>query len=126
MSFRTKIILTTTITLAVAVLVVAWAASAAITRSFEERDARRTSMLAAQIRREFTRSGDEVTRRVEAIAASDDLARMAAAAAEPGADLGQFVNDAGAIAHEQSLDFLEFVAPDGSIISSAQWPARFG
>ena len=30
------------------------------------------------------------------------------------------------LAQEQSLDFLELVGPDATIISSAEWPARFG
>ena len=126
MSFRTKVILTTTFTLVVTVAVVAIAVSSAITRSFEDRDSRRTSALVTQFRREFTHRGDEVSQRVDAIAASDELQRMAAAISEPNADLAQFVNDALSVAHEQSLDFLEFVGPDGNIISSAQWSARYG
>jgi len=35
------------------------------------------------------------------------------------------VNDASALASSHGLDFLELVAGDGSIVSSAQWPARF-
>ena len=126
MSFRTKIILATTFTIIVTVWAVAWAASAAITRTFEERDARRTAALVEQVRREFVRRGVEIARRVDGIASSEDLQRIAATLGEPGADTAQYVNDAAGIAREQALDFLEVVGPDGSIISSAQWPARFG
>ncbi len=30
------------------------------------------------------------------------------------------------MAQDAQLDFLEIVGPDGKIVSSAQWPARFG
>lgn len=126
MSFRTKIILATTITLIVTVWAVAWAASAAITRTFEDRDARRTAALVNQVRQEFARRGEEIARRVDGIANSEDLQRIAATLGDPTGDTAQYVNDASGIAHEQALDFLEIVGPDGSIISSAQWPARFG
>lgn len=126
MSFRTKVMLATTITLVVTVWAVAWAASAAITRTFEERDARRTNALVAQVRREFARRGEEIARRVEGIASSEELQRIAAALGEPGAETAQYVTDAAGIAREQGLDFLEIVGPDGGIISSAQWPMRFG
>ena len=125
-SFRTKVILAISLTLIVTVWAVAWIASAAITRTFEERDARRTAALVEQVRREFSRRGDEVARRVEGIANSEELQRIATTLGEPGGDTAQYVNDASGIAREQSLDFLEIVGPDGSIISSAQWPARFG
>ena len=37
-----------------------------------------------------------------------------------------YVNDARGVAKSHQLDFLDFVGNDGSIISSAEWPARFG
>lgn len=126
MSFRTKIILATTFTLVVTVWAVAWVASAAITRTFEQRDARRTAMLVEQVKREFARRGDEIARRVEGIASSEDVQRIAATVGEPGGETAQYVGDAAGMAREQSLDFLEIVGPDTSIITSAQWPARFG
>src|SRR5579859_2541873 len=126
MSFRTKIILATTFTLIVTVWAVAWVVSAAITRSFEERDARRADALVDQVRREFARRGEEISRRVESIANSEDLQHIAAAAGESGGDTAQYVGDAAGIARDHSLDFLEIVAPNTGIISSAQWFARFG
>src|ERR1019366_5759013 len=41
-------------------------------------------------------------------------------------DPALYLNEATALAQEYELDYLEIVAGDGSIISSAQWPARFG
>jgi signal transduction histidine kinase len=126
MSLRTRIILGAVITLVVTVWAVAWAASAAITRTFEQRDARRRSALVDQIRRELVRRGDEIARRIDGISNSEDVQRISGAVADPGGDTAQFVNDAAGIAREQGLDFLEIAGPDGSIITSAQSPARFG
>ena len=36
------------------------------------------------------------------------------------------MNDAEGVAKSHQLDFLDFVSNDGSIISSAEWSARFG
>jgi signal transduction histidine kinase len=41
-------------------------------------------------------------------------------------DAAPFLNEAQSLAQEAQLDFLEIVGPDGNIVSSAQWPARFG
>jgi signal transduction histidine kinase len=51
---------------------------------------------------------------------------MALAASRGTTDYGSFVNDAKALADNQQLDFLEFVDKRGTILSSAQWPAKFG
>ncbi len=122
MNFRTKVLLSTTSTVAIAVWIVAWFASAAISQSFESRDRQRVGALVGLLRTELTHRGEDVARRVDAIANSQALARIAA---EPG-DYSAFLNDAQALAQDQSLDLLEIAAPDTSIISSAQWPARFG
>jgi signal transduction histidine kinase len=44
----------------------------------------------------------------------------------PQADASQYYNDARGIAQTQQLDFLDIVANDGTLISSSEWPARFG
>jgi signal transduction histidine kinase len=44
----------------------------------------------------------------------------------PQADASQYYNDARGIAQSQQLDFLDIVADDGTLISSSEWPARFG
>src|SRR6185436_1863286 len=89
-------------------------------------DAQRTAAFLDQFHREFASRGAEVTRRVEAIAGSSDLARIATAVAEPQPDTAQFLNDASGLAQQQSLDLLSIAGPDTGLISSAHWPARFG
>ena len=125
MSFRTKVFLSITATVVVAVWIVAAVVSALVTQSFERRDTQRTRSLVSQLQREFDRRGADVARRVQAVADSDAVQRMAVnLGGQP--DTSQYFPDAQTLAQEQSLDFLELVGPDAAIISSAEWPARFG
>ena len=118
MSFRRRLL----IALALIVLVTVGAVSTVVswrTRSaFQRADGERTDALLAQFRREFTRRGDDVVRRVEAIAAGDSVSRMALDLSH-GADTSAYVTEAKAVAESHQLDLLEFVAADGTIISSA-------
>ena len=122
MSFRTKVFLSITATVVLAVWVVAAVVSTLVSQSFERRDDQRTATAVGQLQREIGRRGGEVARRVEAVADSEAVQRLAV---NPG-DTSQYFATAQTLAAEQSLDFLELVGPDGAIISSAEWPARFG
>ncbi|MEZ5353483.1 MAG: ATP-binding protein [Bryobacteraceae bacterium] len=51
---------------------------------------------------------------------------MAGELARPDSDPAPFLNEAKLLAREQNLDLLEIIGRDGAIISSAQYPARFG
>ena len=126
MSFRTKVFLSITSAVVLAVWIVAGVVSTLVTKSFEHRDAQRTVTLVAQFRREFDRRSAEVARRLDAIANSDQIARVVVDLGSPQPDPGKYYDQAQTLAREQSLDFLELVGADGSIISSAEWPARFG
>ena len=95
-------------------------------RAFERANEDQTTALVAQFRREFNRRGEEVAHRVETIASSEAATRMALAVSRGPADYSAFVNEAKTLADNQQLDFLEFVDNRGTILSSAQWPAKFG
>jgi signal transduction histidine kinase len=125
-SFRVKVFLSITASVAIAVWLVAWIVSTLVTRSFERQDTQRTQTLVAQFHREFERRGVEVARRIEAVANSDGVQQIAVNLNTPRFDTSRYFDQAQALAREQSLDFLEIVGPDGRIISSAEWPARFG
>ncbi len=122
MSFRTKVFLVIAATAVLSVWIVAAVVSTLVTRSFERRDAQRTAALVNQFQHEFERRGAEVARRIEAVADSDAVQRLASNLS----DTSAYFTQAQALAQEQSLDFLELVGPDATIISSAEWPARFG
>ncbi len=126
MSLRQKLLLVFSLTVVLAVATVAWIVSLRTRQAFAEADQKHTAALVDQFRREFTGHAEDVAARVEHIAASDRLARMALELARTEADPSPFVNEAATVAQDHQLDFLEIVSADGSIVSSAQWPARFG
>jgi two-component system, NtrC family, nitrogen regulation sensor histidine kinase NtrY len=121
MTFRTRLLLIFTIAVAAAVAVVELAISGHARHAFEDMEARRAEALVAQFNREFARRGTEVMRTVESIAASAAVREMAISP-----DASRDVDQAAALASTHGLDLLELVAGDGTIVSSAEWPARFG
>lgn len=125
MSFRTKIFLSITGTVVLSVWIVAAVVSTLVSDSFERRDAQRTASLVNRLQVELDRRGADVARRVEAVAGSDAVQHLAINLGSQ-ADTSQYFTEAQTLAQEQSLDFLELVGPDNAIISSAEWPARFG
>jgi signal transduction histidine kinase len=126
MILRRKLLAVFAFTVVVSVTAVAWSISLLARRAFEKTNEERTAAMVAQFRREFTRRGEEVARRVESIAASEAATRMALALSHGSPDYGEYLNDARTIAESQQLDFLEFVDSQATVISSAQWPAKFG
>jgi len=126
MSFRTKLLALFTLTIVTAVTLVAWGVSAYTRRAFELFDHQRTDALVAQFRREYAQRGEEVAHRVQGIADAEATIRMAIDLSRPQADASQYYNDARGIAQSQQLDFLDIVADNGTLISSAEWAARFG
>jgi signal transduction histidine kinase len=126
MIFRRKLLAVFALTVFLSVAAVAWLVSEVTRRAFVRSDDERTAALVAQFRREFNRQGEEVTRRVEAIAVSETASRTAVALNRAPADPGPYFELAKATAENSHLDFLEFVESDGTIISSAQSPAKFG
>jgi two-component system, NtrC family, nitrogen regulation sensor histidine kinase NtrY len=89
-------------------------------------DTERTNALVAQFQKEFEQQGREVVRQVENIANSEITLRMALDLARPNADQSLYVHDATGAAQDHGLDYMEFVNSDGTLISSAQYPARVG
>jgi two-component system, NtrC family, nitrogen regulation sensor histidine kinase NtrY len=125
MSFRRRLLIVLAATVFFTVGAVSWVVSVRTRSAFERAEAERTAALVAQFQREFSRRGEDVVRRIEAIAGSETVQRMALELSH-GADSSAYLTEAAAVAESHQLDLLEFVAADGSIISSAQWPARFG
>lgn len=126
MSFRQKLLLVFSMTVFVSVVAVAWIVSAVTRRAFARADGERTAALASQFHHEFNRRGEDVVGRVETIAAGEAATRMALALSRGAPDYGAFLNEAKIQAESRQLDFLEFVDAQNTIISSAQWPAKFG
>ena len=121
MTFRTRLLLIFAVAVAAAVGLVELVDSARTREAFEGVEARRVDAIVVQFDREFKRRGAEIARVVESIAASA-AARDIAIAPDP----SPYVDQAAVIAGTHALDLLELVAGDGAIVSSAEWPARFG
>jgi len=125
-TFRTRILVIFATTIVAAVAMVVGIVSVSARRAFEQSDAERTAALVQQFQKEFDLRGEEVARAAERIADADTTERIVIDVNAPERDLSQHVNEATALAKAHGLDFLELVAGDGTIVSSAQWPARFG
>jgi len=120
-TFRTRLLLIFTVAVMASVGMVEWLAIDATRQSFELMEARRVDALVAQFRKEFARRAANIVHAVEGIAASDAAFNIANAP-----DPSAYYNDAASMASARGLTLLELVAGDGAIVSSAEWPARFG
>ncbi len=121
MTFRTRLLVTVTVAVVASVGSVEWLVSSTTGDAFERLESQRADALVAQFRREFARRGDEIGRAVSGIATSDATLAIALAP-----DYSPYYGEAAGLAAAHGLDLLELLAADGTIISSAQWPARFG
>jgi signal transduction histidine kinase len=126
MSFRKKLLLLFAATVLLCVAVISAAVYSTIRRSFEQADKDRANAVAAQFRSEFQRRGQEVARKVESVAASETVQRIALDLNRGVTDSGEYGSEARTLAAQQQLDFLELVDNRGIILSSAQWQAKFG
>src|SRR2546422_6977974 len=126
MTLRTRLLALVSAAVAVTVILVTWAVSSSARRAFAALDAQRTAALVAQFRREFTSQAEQIAARVERLAASDAVLRTASDIARSRADRAAYVDEASLLAASQGWDVLDLVAEDGTIVSSARWPARFG
>jgi signal transduction histidine kinase len=126
MSFRKKLLLLFAATVLVCVAVISVSVYNTIRQSFERADQDRANVVAAQFRSEFQRRGSEVARKVESVAASESVQRIALDVNRGATNFGDYVGEARVLAGQQQLDFLELVDNRGTILSSAQWQAKFG
>ena len=126
MSFRVKLALVFTLTIVVAVALVAWGVSTYTQREFEKIDQRHTDALTEQFRQEYAQRGEEVVHRVTGLRESNDTTKMAIELITPRGDASKYLDLADEIAKLNELDFLDYVGDDGSVISSKEWQAHFG
>jgi two-component system, NtrC family, nitrogen regulation sensor histidine kinase NtrY len=125
MSLRQKLLLLFAFTVTAAVAAVAWTVLVRIRHVFEQRDQEETALFVSQFQREFQHRSAEVAAAVDRLAASE-RARAMAVEIDQTSDAAPYLTEAQTMAQDAQLDFLEIVGSDGNVISSAQWPARFG
>jgi two-component system, NtrC family, nitrogen regulation sensor histidine kinase NtrY len=126
MSFRKKLLLLFAATVLLCVAVISASVYNTMRHSVEQANQDRASAIAAQFRSEFQRRAQDVTRKVDAIASSEIVQRIALEQSRGTVDSGQNVTEARTLATQQQLDFLEITDSRGTILSSAQWQAKFG
>jgi len=125
MNLRQRMLLLFSAVVVVAVLCVSWIVSVRARKAFEEVDQQRTAALVTQFRADFDRQGMAISNALFRIASNEHTQKIAFDSAH-GADTSPYVRDAVAMAKEHQLEFLDFISSDGTIISSAEWPAHFG
>lgn len=126
MTFRKKLLLLFALTVLLCVAVISASVWSIMRSSFEQANAERANTVAAQFRSEFQHRGQEVVGKVESVAASDVVQRIALEINRGSSDSGGYVSESRSLATQQHLDFLELVDHAGTILSSAQWQAKFG
>ncbi len=126
MSFRTKLFLLFLLTILGSVSAVTYSVTHYTRAAYEEADAQRTQALVEQFQKEYAQQRELVARQVENVVNADVTLRMAIDLEKPNTDQAIYFRDAGGAAQEHGLNFMEFVMADGTLISSAQYPARVG
>src|SRR5262245_48645320 len=126
MSFRTKLFLLFVITVLGSVSAVTYSVTHYTRAAYEEADTQRTQALVEQFQKEFAQQRELVARQVENVANAEVTLSMAIDLEKPNTDQSIYVRDASGAAQEHGLNFMEFVLADGTLISSAQYPARVG
>jgi two-component system nitrogen regulation sensor histidine kinase NtrY len=126
MSFRTKLFLLFLATVLASVSAVTYSVTHYTRAAYEEADTQRTQALVEQFQKEFAQQREQVARQVENVSNSEVTLKMAIDLQRANADQSLYVRDAAGAAQEHGLNFMEFVIADGTLISSAQYPARVG
>jgi signal transduction histidine kinase len=126
MSLRFKMFILPVLAVAAAAGFIAWGSEQYARRQFQQADLQRNETLVAQFRGELAQRGDEVVRAVQSVAEAEATLRMALELSQPQADPSLYANDARGLASIHHLDYLDFLAADGALISSAHWPALSG
>src|ERR1019366_6452759 len=121
MTFRTRLLLVFTVAVVASVALVEWLVTDSTRQAFERMETQRVNGLVAQFRKEFAERGQRIVRAVDGIAASEAAVNIAIAA-----DDSPYYNEAASLASAHGLGLLELVAGGGAIVSSAEWPPRFG
>jgi signal transduction histidine kinase len=125
LNLRQKLLLLLSLMVALIVAAVAWTVLVRIRQVFEQRDQEETALFVSQFQREFQHRSAEVAAAVGHVADAERIRNLAFELAQTG-DAAPFLTEAQAQAQNAQLDFLEIVGADGNVVSSAQWPARFG
>lgn len=124
MNFRQRLLLAMAVMVTAAVAAVAWFTAVRARVAFEQVDHQRTAAIVGQFRDEFATRQASVAAALDRLAATESVQHIAFESAHAG-ETSLYVREARELAHEQQLDYLDLVSGDGTILSSAEWPAHF-
>ena len=99
MSLRQKLLLVMSLTVVLAVAAVAWVVSLRTRQAFADTERQYTAALVEQFQRELNSRAGEVAARVERVASSEQLSRMAVELQRSG-DASSYLNDACTLARD--------------------------
>ena len=125
MSLRTKLIVLFTVTIVTTVAAVVILVSASTDRAYLSMDEQRSQAFAGAFRQEFSRQFEEVSERTKRLASSESMLQLTVAMSRSAPDYSQFA-DAASRLPADDLDVVDLLTPQGTIIASKHWPARFG
>jgi signal transduction histidine kinase len=125
LNLRGKLILLFTVTIVFTVAAVVILLSANTTHAYLSMDEQRSQALASAFRQEFSRQFEEVGERTKRVASSEAMLQLTVALSRSAPDYSQFA-DAAARLPADELDVVDLLTPQGTIIASKHWPARFG
>jgi len=126
MTFRTKVFLIFLITVLASVSLVAYGVTFYTQRRVRADGHAAHACAGRAIRKGVCSAWDTIVQQVENITNADVTVRMVLDLARPNADASLYLHDANGAAQSHGLDFVEFVNSDGTLVSSAQYPARVG
>jgi nitrogen fixation/metabolism regulation signal transduction histidine kinase len=126
MSLRTRLLWIFGTIVVVTLALVSYVVSNRTRKAFQRLDERQTRAIIDQFTQESDLQRESVAIRTAAIARSRQVSDMAVSLAGSAGDPAAYLNLAPTLAAEQQLDYLELLDQSGTIISSAQWQARFG
>src|SRR5579862_4286751 len=126
MTFRAKFLTLFSLAVLAVTGVLAWGAAGLAREEFERFASERNAALSAQFQLELARRAEEVSFAMQGLADAEGTLRMALDLSRAQADASVYANDARGLATSRQLDFLDVVAGDGTLITSARWTARSG
>src|SRR5258708_7625335 len=112
MTFRTKLLVVSSLTLAGAVTLATGAVSILTRRAFDRIDQERRRALIDQLQKQLGAQSRELESKVQRTAASDSVFRLAAEASRSTPDFSTHYEDAQTLAQAQSFDFLDLLQAD--------------
>ena len=120
MTFPAKVFFSFLAAFALAAALLFSAAVGGERRAFSKMETGQVSGAFENVRRELERGADDVSRRVGLVAESEATMRMALDLTRPQPDYSIYANDATGASRTHALELVEFVAGDGTVISSTE------